>query len=248
MDNLIIRSRAYSAELKRAAEAVEQAAWDRLGFLNYTRSHYRFYDELIEEFAEYQLCLVDVNTEYPVAVASCVPLACSSTDDLPPEGWDWLVETAALKRGVAPNLLGALAVSVPRVHRGKGYARRMIRAIRDLAEQKGLGGVVVPVRPSAKAAHPSVPMQEYIQWADEDGRLYDPWLRSHVLSGGRIVRLCERSMVVDEPIAFWETWAGQQLEKSGAYTIEGALAPVTIDVERQNGRYEEPNVWVAYSA
>ena len=51
-------------------------------------------------------------------------------------------------------------------------------------------------------------------------------------------------MVVDEPIAFWETWSGQQLEKSGAYTIEGALAPVTIDVERQNGRYEEPNVWV----
>lgn len=246
MDNLIIRSRAHSPELKRAAKAIEQAAWTQLGYLNYTRAHYEFYDELIDEFADYQLCLVDAETDYPVAVSACVPLACSSPDDLPPEGWDWLVETAAARRHDAPSVLGALAVSVPVVHRGKGYARRMIGAVGDLAKSMGLKGVVVPVRPSAKAQHPLVPIKDYIEWTDGQGRLYDPWLRSHVMAGGRIVRPCERSMVVEEPIAFWENWAGQRLQKSGDYAIEGGLVPVSIDVQRQLGRYAEPNVWVAY--
>jgi GNAT superfamily N-acetyltransferase len=248
MDNLVIRSRADSPNLKRAARAIEQAAWNQLGYLNYTRSHYQFYDELMEEYPEYQLCLVDPETDYPVAVSSCVPLLCSSPDDLPAEGWDWMVETAAASRGLTPNYLGALAVSVPVIHRGKGYARRMIGALRQLAESKGLKGPLVAVRPSAKAKHPHVPIGDYIEWTDGQGRLYDPWLRSHVAAGGRIVRPCERSMVVEEPIPFWEAWVGERLGRSGDYTIEGGLVPVAIDVERQMGRYEEPNVWVTYSS
>jgi hypothetical protein len=31
-------------------------------------------------------------------------------------------------------------------------------------------------------------------------------------------------------------------DESGAYALEGALAPVTIDLDRQTGIYEEPNV------
>jgi uncharacterized protein (AIM24 family) len=53
-------------------------------------------------------------------------------------------------------------------------------------------------------------------------------------------------MVVEEPIAFWENWSTQRFEASGDYTLEGAIAPVTIDLDRQMGTYEEPNVWVAY--
>jgi hypothetical protein len=245
MDNLIIRSRAHSPELRRRAEEIEQAVWTPLGFLNHTRAHSAFYDKLLDEFAAYQLCLVDPETDDPVAISSCVPFACSSVDDLPAEGWDWIVESAASGNS-APNVLGALAVTVPHEHRAKGYARRMIGAVRDLAKQKGLDGVVVPVRPSAKAQHPFVSIDDYITWTDERGRLYDPWLRSHLAAGGRIVRPCERSMVVEQPIQFWEGWAGQRLDRSGDYAIDGALVPVSIDVERQVGRYAEPNVWVSY--
>lgn len=55
-------------------------------------------------------------------------------------------------------------------------------------------------------------------------------------------------MVVQEPLAFWENWSNQRFETSGAYAVAGALAPVKIDVEKQTGTYEEPNVWVAYAA
>lgn len=247
MANLELRSRAESAGLKRAAKAIEHAAWNQLGYLNYTRAHHDFYDDLLDRFPEYQLCLVDRDSDYPVAVANCVPLACASFDDLPPEGWDWLVETAAKGSSETSNVLGALAISVPAIHRSKGYARLMISALRDLASSRGLDGVIAPVRPSAKNLHPFVPIEDYIRWTNEDGRIYDPWLRSHVAAGGRLLRPCERSMVVEEHVAFWETWAGRRLEESGEYAMEGALAPVSIDLDQRLGRYEEPNVWVVYS-
>jgi GNAT superfamily N-acetyltransferase len=244
---LAIRSRVDAPHLRKAASAIEQAAWSNLGYLSYTRAHYEYYAELLEAYPEYQLCLVDEEADYPVAVASSVPFACSGPDDLPPEGWDWLVETAARNKGTRVNMLGALAVSVPAVHRSKGYARVMIRSLLELAESKGLDGVVVPVRPTAKARHPWVPIADYMAWTDESGRPYDPWLRSHLSLGGKLIGPCERSMVVHEHIAFWENWSEQRFEQSGAYALEGALAPVTIDFDRQTGIYEEPNVWVSYT-
>jgi hypothetical protein len=244
---LAIRSRADSPELKKAAMAIEQAAWNALGYLSYTRAHYEHYAALLNAYPDYQLCLVDEETNYPVAVASCVPFACSCADDLPPEGWDWLVETAAESKKDGINMLGALAISVPAVHRFKGYARLMIRALVDLAEAKGLRGLVAPVRPSAKVRHPWVPISDYISWTDPNGRVYDPWLRSHLATGGKLIGPCERSMVVHEPLAFWENWSKQRFEQSGQYALDGTLAPVSIDLDRQTGRYEEPNVWVSYA-
>ena len=244
---LDIRSRAESPELKKAALAIEQAAWNELGYLNYTRAHYEHYQDLVNDYPEFQLCLVDEETGYPVAVANSVPFACSGSEDLPPEGWDWVVESAARSKGARLNMLGALAISVPAVHRSKGYARRMIHALIELAENRRFRGLVAPVRPSAKVKHPWVPIAEYLSWTDPNGRVFDPWLRSHLSSGGKLVGPCERSMVVHEPLGFWENWSKQHFEQTGPYALEGAIAPVKIDVDKQTGTYEEPNVWVAYS-
>lgn len=249
MSNLVIRTRADSPDLRKAACSIEQAAWNDLGYLNYTRAHYELYASLLEHYADYQLCLVDEAKGYPVAVANCVPIRCSGPDDLPPEGWDWVVERAASSRkGTPPNMLGALAISVPGIYRSRGYARQMIRALLDLAAARGLDGLVAPVRPSAKARHPRVSIDNYITWTDHQGRPYDPWIRSHLSCGGKLVGPCARSMVVEEPVGFWENWSGQTFDASGTYELEGALVPVAIDLERRIGRYEEPNVWVAYGA
>jgi hypothetical protein len=246
--NLILRSQADAPHLKKAALAIEQAAWNDLGYLNFSRAHYEYYPTLLSRYPEYQLCLVDQDTDYPVAVATSVPFACGDLDSLPPEGWDWLVETGVRANADSVNMLGALSISVPRVHRLKGYGTHLIRALVGLAKSKSLRGVVAPVRPSAKAKHPWVPIAEYVSWTDDEGRAYDPWLRSHLSAGGRLVGPCERSMVVREPIAFWENWSNQKFEMSGAYTLEGALAPVRIDLDRQTGIYEEPNIWIWYAA
>lgn len=247
MRRYAVKTRADSPELRKAAMAIEQAAWSALGFLNFTRAHFAFYQQLLEQHADCQLCLVDEETGYPVAVGNCVPLACDF-NNLPPEGWDWIVTTAANDRGQPANALGALAISVPGIHRGKGVARRLIEEFRNLAARKGLDGVIAPVRPSEKHRHPFLPMQEYVSWIDEHGRLFDPWLRSHAAAGGRMIKPAERSMVVEEPVGFWEMWSGRSFERTGEYALEGALAPVAIERERDIGRYVEPNVWFAYAA
>jgi GNAT superfamily N-acetyltransferase len=248
MQNLVLKTRADSPALKKAASAIEQAAWNELGYLNYTRPHYELYGSLLEQFADYQLCLVDEARGYPVAVANCVPLKCNA-NELPPEGWDWVVERAASRKpGEAANMLGALAISVPAIYRANGYARLMIRELLALADRRGLQGLVAPVRPSLKARHPRVPIEDYITWTDERGRSYDPWIRSHLAAGAKLVGPCKRSMVVEEPVGFWENWTGQSFDRSGSYDVAGGLVPVEIDLEHQRGRYQEPNVWMTYAA
>lgn len=246
MSRYVVKTRADSPALKRAAMAIEQSAWNALGYLNFTRSHFKHYDELLERYADFQICLVDEATGYPVAIGCAVPFYCADHTHLPAEGWDWVVESA-WRADAPPNMLGGLGISVPHVHRSKGLARLVIKAMKDIADQCGFNGVVIPVRPTSKAKHPDVPMSEYLSWTDEKGRTYDPWLRSHLAAGGRIVGQAHRSMVVEEPVAFWETWAGRTFEATGEYQIDGALTPVSIELERGFGRYEEPNVWFAYA-
>lgn len=249
MDALDVRTRAFSEDLRRAAVDVENACWGDLGYLNYTAAHREYYDRILDDFADLQLCLVDRETEIPLALANCVPAVWDGEPaSLPAEGWDWLVDSGSRSRGKQANVLGALAISVPKIHRGKGYATRMIQELCALSERLGFDGLIAPVRPTAKCEHPLVPIGEYLSWRDERGRFFDPWLRAHLSQGGKLVGPCERSMVVEEHVAFWETWAGRRFERSGAYALPGALVPINIDLERQIGRYEEPNVWVAYAA
>ncbi len=245
MTRYVVKTRADSAALKRAAVAIEQSAWNALGYLNFTRAHFEHYDELLERYADFQICLVDDATGYPVAIGCCVPFYCPDPEKLPAEGWAWIVDSAGRAEN-PPNMLGGLGISVPQVHRSKGLARLVIKAMRDKAEAAGFQGVVIPVRPTSKAKHPEVPMAEYLRWTDEKGRTYDPWLRSHLAAGGRIIGQATRSMVVEEPVSFWETWTGRTFEQSGEYTIDGALTKVCVDLERGVGLYEEPNVWFQY--
>lgn len=245
---LIVKTRAESPALARAAGVVEAAAWLSLGFLNFTRAHYAWYDALLEDYADFQLCLVDKASGYVVACANCVPFHQDPDYDpeLPDAGWDWIVETAHRTRNRAPNRLGGLAVSVPSVHRAGGLARRLIAAMKELAEHRGLEGPLIPVRPSRKAEHPFVTIDEYLGWTDDQGRPFDPWLRSHLASGGRIAGVARRSMTVEEPLGFWEAWTGRRFETAGAHAIDGGLVPLEVDLAKGVGRYAEPNVWFAY--
>lgn len=249
MDTLIVRSRNFSDDLRRAAILLEESAWSDVGYLNYTAAHRDFYSDILETYPDLQLCLVDPKTDLPVALANCTPAKWDGNPaSLPAEGWDWLVECGARTSTQAANVLGALAISVPANHRGKGYATRMIEEMCRLAERLGLDGVVAPVRPTMKCHYPHIAMTEYIRWRDHRGRYLDPWLRAHLSQGGRLVGPCEYSMVVEEHVAFWETWAGRYFERSGNFVLKGALAPISIDLERQVGRYDEPNVWVTYAS
>jgi hypothetical protein len=241
-----IKSRADSAELAKAAAVIEQVAWKELGFLNFTRSQF-YYEELLECYADCQLCLVDLASGYVVATINAVPLFLENPKVLESGGWDWVVERAYHTKHLTPNIMAGLAVSVPSIHKSQGFARLMLSAVKSLAESRGLAGPIIPVRPSLKGHHPDVPMADYLSWTDSQGRPYDPWLRSHINMGGKMIGLCEHSMVIEEPIGFWETWMNRHCDKSGAFEIPGGLVPVQIDLAHGVGRYTEPNIWFRYS-
>lgn len=233
-------------ELFEASVDLENEVWDKLSFLDFTAAHETHYDYLLERFADYRVCVVEDGTDDLVATGMCVPLHVSPGTDLPHEGWDWIVECAVEQNGAAPNTIGGLTISVDPRHRQGGFARDLINTMRALAAIKRCDSVIIPVRPSAKAAHPYVSMQDYAGWLDERGRIYDPWLRSHVAVGGTIDGVCQRSMVVEQPIEFWKAWTGGPLDQDGLVAFDGAIAPLEVDIAAGVGRYVEPNVWVTH--
>lgn len=244
----LLATRADGPDIAKAALVVEQAAWSGLGFLNFTKASYDHYEMLLQHYADYQLALIDPQNKYVVAAGNCVPLYCEDMSVLPQEGWDWAVRTAVATMDREPNMLIGLAISVPRVHQGKGLARQVIKGMGEMARRRGLAGPFIPVRPSAKHRYPDTDIAEYAGWMNDAGLPFDPWLRSHVAMGARVIGPCARSMSVEEPIGFWESWTGRSFDESGAVTIDGCLVPVEMDVAAGIGRYVEPNIWVAYAS
>ena len=243
MSSFSVRSRADSPAICKAARAIEEAAWSRLGYLNYTRSHYQHFAALIERHPDLQLCLIDDTTGYVVAASCCAPFHWDGAP-LPPEGWDWAVEQAMA--GGEANAACMLTLSVPDLYRSRGLARQLLRAVRSRVEDAGLMVLVAPVRPAMKALHPGVSIDDYAKWRRADGLHYDSWMRSHESCGGALVGPCHRSMVIDEPLGFWENWLGRRIDRSGDHPIAGALGPLKVDLESGRGRYEEPNIWFQY--
>jgi len=73
-------------------------------------------------------------------------------------------------------------------------------------------------------------------------------LRTHERLGAEIVKVAPESIRVSGTVAEWEEWTEMALPESGAYVVPGALVPIEIDRERDEGVYAEPNVWMVHSA
>jgi hypothetical protein len=48
-------------------------------------------------------------------------------------------------------------------------------------------------------------------------------------------------------VSDWERWTGLWLPDSGEYVVRGAMNPVSIDRERDEGVLTEPNVWMVHA-
>jgi GNAT superfamily N-acetyltransferase len=201
----------------------------------------RHWDRLADERADFQFVLYDEATDEVVGGGRTVPFA----GELP-GGVD-----EALERGFGSDAawtdLCALEATVSVARQGQGLSRVVIEAMSDAARRHGLESLVAPVRPTLKHRYPLTPIERYVEWRREDGLLFDPWLRVHERLGAELIGIAEASMLIEAPIADWENWTGMVFPDSGAYIVEGALVPVSVDRERDLGRYVEPNVWMRHS-
>lgn len=205
---------------------------------------------LRDSWPEFQLVLIDESgPEAVVAAASqAAPLEWNGDDGDLPEGWDDQFEgsVAGLAGGTIPNTLGAIQICVAPGRRGQGLSAVMLEAMSRTAAEAGFGALIACVRPTAKTRYPLMPIDDYAFWERSDGLPFDPWLRVHARAGARIVRGSPRSMTIAGSIAEWHEWTGLGLPVSGQYVVEGALAPIQVDVAADRGIYFDPNVWVVH--
>lgn len=198
-----------------------------------------------DAFPEHQLVALDESGAI-VARVNAVPLASTSLDALPDRGWDAVVEQAFAdaEAGREPRLVSLVEARVVPERQGAGLSAELLRAARRNVQRLGGRDLVAPVRPTAKSLEPHTPMWEYACRVRDDGLPADPWLRTHVRLGARIVRVCPLSMTIAGTLGDWRTWTGMPLDVSGAVEVPGALSPVHVSVEQDCAVYVEPNVWV----
>ncbi|GAA4210485.1 hypothetical protein GCM10022220_30400 [Actinocatenispora rupis] len=148
--------------------------------------------------------------------------------------------------GEVPDTLVVQAAQVRGDLRGRGLAEAMLTGLIETAAGHGLTRAVAPVRPTLKPKYPLTPMARFVTWTRDDGLPLDPWLRTHVGMGARILGVAERSMVMTGTVAEWESWTGLAFPDSGDYVVPDAFAPVRIDRAADRGELVEPNVWVRH--
>jgi hypothetical protein len=192
--------------------------------------------------------LVGLEDGQVVARAFSVPFCFKIEDriELPDAGWDAVIRWAHEDHvcGRKPNAVSALEISLLPQMRGAGHSRAMLAAMKANARARGFADLYAPLRPNQKQLQPQVPMAEYVKQMRADGLPADAWLRTHVRDGARIVKVAPCSMTIVGTVSEWSRWTGVTFARSGAYAIEGALTPVSISLEQDQGIYVEPNVWV----
>jgi hypothetical protein len=231
-------------DLERAQEPLNEAGWPRFTLASAPGLAYT--DRLMREFADYQVLLVD--RDRLLGAGQSAPFHWDGAPSGLPSGWDEVFAQAMADRdaGRTPTASAALGITMAGEARGRGLSHLLLRGLRDVATDHGLTDLLAPVRPSMKAAYPLQSMERYLNWTVPDGRRFDPWLRVHLELGGEILGVCRASMVITGTVAEWEEWTGMRFPDSGAYIVPGALVPVEIDRDGDQGRYVEPNIWVRH--
>jgi hypothetical protein len=169
-------------------------------------------------------------------------------EDLPDEGWNWAIFRGEqdYQAGRTPTIACALSITLDPNRHGQNLSRNAVLAMRELARRAGFTRLLAPVRPNWKHRYPLIPMADYMRWTTPDGLPFDPWIRVHVRLGARLVKACNRSMVMAGTVAEWEEWCNLPLPASGIYTVPGLLSTLRVDREADECVCFEPNVWVEH--
>lgn len=209
------------------------------------------FSDLFRLFPDFQFVMVDPGNDETVAIVNSIPFQWDeSIEDLPDDGWDWVMTKGFedFETGRTPNLLSAIQIVVFGENRGRGISLPAVQIMKANGRKFGLDQMVAPVRPSRKCDYPLTPIDRYVRWTVDGNLPFDPWLRVHVRAGARIVKPCPTAMRISGTVAEWEKWAKMRFPESGDYVVPGALELVKIDVESDRGSYIEPNVWMHHPA
>ncbi len=208
----------------------------------------RYIDHTDTTFAHLNLYLCDESGEL-IAAGYGVPIVWDGSIETLPAGWDGALEQAVhdYEAHRTPTTFCALAAMVKQSEHGRGLSKYVLRAMKAAAREANLERMIAPVRPTYKSRYPLTPIDRYIAWNQADGSPFDPWIRVHWKEGGEIIKTAPQSMVIRGKVEEWEAWTKMRFPESGTYVVHSALQPISIDCGRNEGTYEDPNVWMRHS-
>jgi hypothetical protein len=230
-------------DLRAASQPVIGEAWPE--FMTHDTIWAEYEHLLWKEFAEFQFVMVD-DDDNIVADGHAIPFVWDGDAAHLPDGIDGVLPaaSAALAARTPPTAVSALEIVITPGQRGAGLSRACIDTMSAITGAHGLTDLVAPVRPTWKHRYPLTALDRYARWRRSDGQLLDPWLRTHERAGARSIGVCPASMCITGTVSEWEDWTGLAFPESGTYIVPEALVPITIDRERDEGRYVEPNFWM----
>jgi GNAT superfamily N-acetyltransferase len=208
-----------------------------------------FFDRLADVFPEFQFVAVG-DDDAVIGKINSIPFQWHGhDDDLPDTGWDGIQQHgfddhAHARTATAVSLLEA---RIAPQHQGRGLSRQLLEATRRRVQAMGINHLFGPVRPAAKSSQPATPMSEYVALVRTDGLPVDPWIRTHVRLGGRIVKVCPLSMTIPGTLSQWQEWTGARFTESGPTAVAGAISLVQVDIAQDYAVYVEANVWVHHA-
>ena len=226
---------------------IADASWPE--FMLHDAIANEYWHELFDRFSEYQFALLDTEANRMAAMGNSLPFHWEENlSALPEGGWEWVFVKAVEdhKNGVRPNIQSAIQIAIHPDYQNQGLSSRMVEAMRDIGKAKGFQYLVAPVRPNQKSKYPLISIDDYIQWTNDDGLPFDAWLRVHARAGAKILKPCHEAMTIRGTRLEWEKWTNMKFPQSGQYFIPGALNPMQMSLERDEGVYVEPNVWMVH--
>lgn len=229
-------------------ELIEQLSIDQWPeFMLHSKVAIEHYPYMYEHYTDFQFYLCN-EEDIVVGDGVCIPIKWDGTLEDLPDGWDaaLIAGVNGHKTGQKPTTLCALAATVSSKYVGQGISTEIIGAMKKIAAQHDLKNLLAPVRPSLKSLYPLTPIENYVRWKRDDGMLFDPWLRVHERQHAKILKLAPQSMTITGTVKQWQEWTKLTFPESGSYVVRGALAPLNIDCEKDEGVYIEPNLWVLH--
>lgn len=201
-----------------------------------------------DQFADFQVYLWDDDDGVLVLAANVVPFHWDGHEETFPKGTHDVMQLAMRQfdEEMCPNMIACVSAVIEPTMMGRGLSKQIIQSVMHLAATKNIG-LVIPVRPILKHLYPLVAMQDYVTWKRDDGKVYDPWLRTQLNLGATFRSVCEHSLNIVGKVKEWESWTKMIFPQSGLYVIPGGHVPVEIDHDRNVGEYSEPHVWYEYS-
>jgi GNAT superfamily N-acetyltransferase len=165
-------------------------------------------------------------------------------------GWPGLVDaTLAGTIDGTPDTLAGLLVAIRKDMRRRGFSTVVLRAFQAAARRQRFERMIIPALPHSKWRLPEMNINEYAALR-KGTELFDPWLRVHERSGGRII-----STVPSHCLAYgldsWNDYFGYSHWESGRFALTPRPdlridEPVEVDAEAAIITLQWSAIWVEY--